>query len=67
MCLVCPEHQIKSFPGDTENCTSCDGESNVSNAGHTACGKTKNIFKCPLVLSIFVVFCVKYMFCSNGR
>ena len=49
MCMLCPENQIKSVSGDHGNCTSCDGESIVSNAAHTACGETKYNFKRPLV------------------
>ena len=41
MCLLCPENQIKLDPGDTENCTSCDGESNIPNAGHNECGEAQ--------------------------
>ena len=55
MCMLCPKNQIKSNSGDTSNCTSCDGESNVPNSGHTACGESQMSF----IFKIFVFFSAK--------
>ena len=38
-CEMCTGNTIKSTVGDDATCTqTCDGTTNVPNAGHTACG-----------------------------
>ena len=37
--MLCPDNMIKSSPGDAAECDRrCDGDSNVNNDEHTACG-----------------------------
>ena len=41
-CTKCTGNTIKSAPGDAGDCSadqSCDGTTNVPNAGHTTCGE----------------------------
>ena len=41
-CDLCSGNKIKSMIGDVADCnadTACDGNTNVPNSGHTACGK----------------------------
>ena len=41
ICVLCPDNMIKSSPGDAAECDRrCDGDSNIANDEHTACGKT---------------------------
>ena len=61
VCMLCPKNQIKSFSGDTDNCTFCSGESQVNNAEHTACGEDQllNTFIFKNIRLSFIS--VKYM------
>ena len=39
-CVMCTGYGIKTVVGNAVDCAdTCDGTSNVPNAGHTACGK----------------------------
>ena len=43
-CELCTGNKVKATVGNATNCDeACDGDTEVSNAGHTACGKDKDM------------------------
>ena len=41
-CVMCTGNTVKSVGNDTSCPTTCDGMTKIPNAGHTACGNSKN-------------------------